>query len=289
MAFTFDPTLKDLARDEPRDFLATFDEPTNEPVELVNVDLSTITRAADFVVGIGDPLKEILHLDLQAGPDADKHNDVLVYNVLLYQHKKVPVHSILVLLRPQAKHSNQTGTVAYEARPGRGKMEFGYEIVRLWEWPAEGFLTGPLGTAPLAILGKLAEDVALEKGQASVVQQLVERVLKDAAPEKARRLLTASYLLTGLRVRRDVARNLFRGVQAMRESDTYLAILDEGRDEGRLEQTRKMILRQGRELFGEPDKTTTATINALSDLERLERMSVRLVRASGWEEILQTE
>ena len=92
------------ASDQPEDFLATFDEPTNEPVELLNVDLSTITRAADFVVGIGQPRKQITHLDFQAGPDANKHRALLVYNVLLHQEYEVPVHSILVLLRPQAKH-----------------------------------------------------------------------------------------------------------------------------------------------------------------------------------------
>ena len=49
MALTFDATLKDLARDQPVDFLVAFDERPDEPVSLLNVDLSTITRAADLV------------------------------------------------------------------------------------------------------------------------------------------------------------------------------------------------------------------------------------------------
>src|SRR5205823_5222057 len=200
------------------------------------------------------------------------------------------VHSIVVLLRPQATHYNLTGTVAYEPRPGRGKMEFGYEIVRLWERPAEQLLVGPLRTLPLAPLGQLPEGASLEDGLAAVIQRMVERVMSEAAPEKAKLLLTASYILTGLRVHRDVALNLFRGVRAMRESDTYLAILDEGRDEGRLEELRAGILEQGRIRFGPPDESLRAEINALTDLERFRRMRARLVapNLSSWQELLQT-
>jgi hypothetical protein len=45
-----------------------------------------------------------------------------------------------------------------------------------------------------------------------------------------KKLLTDAYLLTGLRVRRAVAVRIFRGVRVMNESDTYLAIIDEGRE-----------------------------------------------------------
>jgi hypothetical protein len=48
---------------------------------------------------------------------------------------------------------NLTGTVVYEPRPGRGKMEFGYELVRLWEHPAEELRAGPLGAAGKASRG----------------------------------------------------------------------------------------------------------------------------------------
>jgi len=40
-------------------------------------------------------------------------------------------------------------------------MNFSYEVVRLWERAAEELLIGPLGTAPLAMLGALPEGVAL--------------------------------------------------------------------------------------------------------------------------------
>src|SRR4051794_31479736 len=120
MPLRFDATLKDLAGIHPGQFLTEMDGPTSLPVRLLNVDLSTITTATDIAFGLGDPLAEVVHLDAQAGPDADKHRKVLAYNALLHRLYRVPVHSILLLLRKQAQHSTQTGNIHYAARPGRG-------------------------------------------------------------------------------------------------------------------------------------------------------------------------
>jgi hypothetical protein len=45
MAMTFDATLKDMARESPHGVLAAFDRPP------------TVRRAADLVLGIGDPVR----------------------------------------------------------------------------------------------------------------------------------------------------------------------------------------------------------------------------------------
>src|SRR5437763_7034597 len=144
MAMTFDATLKDMGRDSPQGLLATFDRPPSVPLKLLNVDLSTVTTAADLVIGLGEPLQEIIHVDFQSGAAAWKHADLLVYNALVYRYYHVPVHTIIVLLRPEAAHANTHGAVAYSPRPGRGKMDFSYEIVRLWERPAEDLLAADL-------------------------------------------------------------------------------------------------------------------------------------------------
>src|SRR5262249_183377 len=183
MAMTFDATLKDMGRDSPEGFLAAFDRPPTAPVKLLNVDLSTVTTAADLVLGLGEPLEEVIHLDFQSSAAAWKHADVMAYNALLFAHYHVPVHSIVLLLRPEAAHSNMNGGIRYAPRGGRGNMDFGYEIVRLWERPATELLPGDLGVAPLAVLGRLPEDSSLEDGLALIAKRLVERVLSEAPPE----------------------------------------------------------------------------------------------------------
>jgi hypothetical protein len=276
--------MKDLGADYPHDFLATFDCATTEPTRQINVDLSTITTAADIVLGLGDPLREIVHIDFQASADKDKGADVLVYNGLLYRQYRVPVHSILVLLRPQAAHSDVTGGIGYAARPGRGKMDFGFEIVRLWERPAETLLAGPLGAAPLAVLGALPEGADLVEGLTGVAQRLIERLEREAQAGQKKLLLTAAFVLTGLRLKRQQALQVFAGVRAMRESDTFLAILDEGREM----EARRVIRLLANRTLGEPDEPTVTRLEGITDIDRLERIIQRAGEAASWQDLLDT-
>jgi hypothetical protein len=97
MPMPFDATLKDLARAYPADHLTAFDRPPAGQVVLLNVDLSTVTTAADLVVGLGAPPEEVVHIDFQSSAAAWKHADVLVYNALLHAEYHVPVHSVVIL------------------------------------------------------------------------------------------------------------------------------------------------------------------------------------------------
>jgi hypothetical protein len=284
MAVTFDATLKDMGRDSPRGFLAAFDRPPTVPVKPLNVDLSTVTTAADLVLGLGEPLAEIIQLDFQSSAAAWKHADLMVYHALLFAHYRVPVHTVIILLRPAAAHANVNGVIRYAPRPGRGSMDFSYEIVRLWERPAEELLAADLGVAPLAVLGRLPEGLSLEDGLTAVAQRIVERLMNEAPPDRVKKLLTDAFLLTGLRVRRDVAARIFRGVRAMHESDTYLAILDEGQEKF----ARETILVVGEERFGPPEEAVRVQLANITDLDRLKRMVRRAVKAANWQEILET-
>ena len=68
----------------------------------------------------------------------------------------------------------------------------------------------------------------------------------------------------------------------MRDSDTYLAILDEGR----IEEVKKLILRLGPKWLGVPAENVAAALAAITDLERLERLHQRLGDVRSWEELL---
>jgi hypothetical protein len=284
MAMTFDATLKDIGRDSPVGFLAAFDGPSALPVKLLNVDLSTVTRTADLVLGLGEPLAEIIQFDFQSSAAAWKHADLLVYHALLHAHFHVPVHTVIILLRPEAAHSNLDGAIRYAPRPGRGSMSFSYEVVRLWERAADELLNADLGVVPLAMLGRLPKELSLEDGLAAVAQRVVGRVVNEATPERSKKLLTEAFLLTGLRVPRLVAARIFTGVRAMEESDTYLAILDEGQEKF----AREAIMLFGEERFGPPDEWVKVQLNNIMDLERLRRMVRRAAKVANWQEIFET-
>jgi hypothetical protein len=196
----------------------------------------------------------------------------------------VPVHTVVILLRPEAAHANLNGAIAYAPRPGRGKMEFSYEVVRLWERAADQLLAADLGVAPLAMLGRLPEGLSLEDGLTAVAQRLADRLTREAPPDLAKKLLTDALLLTGLRVRRDAAVRIFRGVRVMQESDTYLMILDEGKEQG----IRETILFLGEDHFGPPDDAVKAGLTNITDLNRLKRMVRQTPKVASWQEILQT-
>jgi len=98
----------------------------------------------------------------------------------------------------------------------------------------------------------------------------------------------------GLRCSEELASQLLEGVQKMQESTTYQAILREGRNEGliegRITEAQRMLLLQGEVRFGAPEEATRNAIEAIRDLECLERMSKRILDASigDWDGLLDT-
>ncbi len=210
-----------------------------------------------------------------------------LYNVLVHDRYGEPVHTVLVLLHRRADRSDLTGTHRYELWPGRGGVEFRFEVIRIWEVPVEALLSAGVGVAPLAPLGRLPEGVTPQEAMAAVVQRLEERVVTEA-PDDAETLLTAAFILTGLRLDKAQLRQLFQGVRAMRESSGYQIILDEGRIEGEIRGVRATILRQGRKRFGPPGEAVESALQAITDLERLGRMSERVLDASDWQDLAAT-
>ena len=70
----------------------------------------------------------------------------------------------------------------------------------------------------------------------------------------------------------------------MQESDTYLMILDEGKEK----QAKTAILLVGGKRLGPPDESVKARLDGITDLERLDRMILQAITAVSWQEILDT-
>lgn len=284
MPLPFDATLKDIVQTYPHDFETALRLTGPQPAAVLNVDLSTISAATDIALGYGDPPVAITDLNFQSARDPDLADRVLLYHALLRHRFHVPVHSVVVLLRPAADDTTLTGRLRYQGQPRRGKMEFRFEVVRLWQQPVRRFLRGGLGTLPLATLCQLPEGVSPEEGLAGVIRQIIERVEQEMPSEQGRKLLTAAFVLTGMRIPRDVALQLFQGVRVMHESDTYQMILEEGETRG----LHRTLLSLGRKRFGEPSQAAQDTLLGITNIERLRRLSERLLDVTTWQELLDT-
>jgi hypothetical protein len=280
MPFIFDATMKDMVGMQTSDYAAYFDMPSNRPSSLLNVDLSTISAATDVVIGLGTPVEEITDLNFQAGPDPNVANRLLLYNSLLRFHYDIPVRSILVLLHPKADHTSLTGLISYKS--GKSRLEFEYEVVRVWKQSAERYLNAGLGITPLAVLGALPDNVQEIDALREVVEKIEARLLAETTPENAARLLKAAYNLTILRVPRQNRGDIFRGVGIMKTG--YDELVEEG-----VKQTQKILLRLGRRQIGVPTTEVEASIKSINDLDRLERMTEAVLNAKDWQELLQTQ
>ncbi len=286
MPFPFDATLKDIVQDHAPEFSPAFGLPRDGPVAALNVDLSTLSAATDVALGYGEPLREVVDLNFQSGADPEVPWRAHLYNAAFGHRLHVPVSSILVLLRQAADHPNLTGKVHY----GRGatRVQFNYKVIRLWQRPVKPFLVGGLGLLPLAPLCALPPGQSLEAALADLIRQIDRRLRAEADEAEAKRLLTGAFILTGLRVSYETAGVLFRGVAGMQESSTYQHILEEGRQEGRVRQAQKYILRLARQRFGAPRKGIEPAVVAITNLERLDRMIDRVLQAADWNDLLST-
>jgi hypothetical protein len=282
MAFRFDATQKELVRLTAGDYAASFRLGPAGSAHLLDVDLSTLSAATDAALGFGDPLDAIADLNFQASADAFLPERGLLYNAALRFRFHFPVRSLFILLRPDADHRSLSGSLSYGEPPHR--LEFQYEVIRVWQRPAEQYLNGSLGLLPLAVLGELPASVAPETALHDIAERVAARLRAEAPHERAVRMMEAAFILTGLRVRRPRLRHIFRGVDLMSETTAFEAMVEEGE----IRQSRKILLRQGRQRFGPYDPETESAIKAIEDLELLERMVDAVLTANSWQELLAT-
>lgn len=97
---------------------------------------------------------------------------------------------------------------------------YNYRMVRLWQEDPELYLTAGVNLVPLAPLTHVAENAL-----PGLVRRMADRINVESA-DRANKLWTATYFLMGLRVLKQFASQVLKGVQKMRESTTYQAVLE---------------------------------------------------------------
>lgn len=195
--------------------------------------------------------------------------------MLAHHHTGLPVRSIAVLLRSKAQRANLSDRVDYE------KLSFQFDIVRMWEVPADDLSRAGVGLLPLAVVGKPPGGTTREQALPGQVERIADRAERDAKPEIGK-LMTATYILASMHVEPAVAREVINHVLNMKELPGYKLILEEGA----IDHMHELILKAGRKKLGEPTEKQAAKLKAIQDLDRLDRIVLEASTAKGWDALL---
>ncbi|MGL6074749.1 MAG: hypothetical protein ACRC8S_11360 [Fimbriiglobus sp.] len=274
----------------------TFGEPTS-----IDTDLS-ITSQADKLIRVEASEPYLLHLEIETSGALEMPSRLLHYHVNAERVHKLPIWSIVLLLRPSGNPSDLTGI--YDRRFfQKDCLTFRYTVISIWKLRFEMLLNSGPGLIPLSMLTNEAVS-----DKEACLSQVYERLREESTSSKMLEDdMSSIYFLMGLRHDRDILRNLFREfAMTLEESSTYQDVLEqgrnlgylagrnEGRDEGRnegvamgeIQKLRVSILRLGTKRLGAIPEDLAAKIQAESDTPRLDAMLERVLDAKTWAEIL---
>lgn len=276
----YDATTKYLFDLGPADWLTATGLAPDGAVHPLETDLSTVTAQIDKLVRVEGPEPWLAHVELQSSRDRDLVLRLLQYNALLQARYDLRVESAVVLLRRSADSRALSGLFRRARPDGTAQLEFRYTVVRVWEQQIEALLGGGLAILPLAPLADVERDEL-----PALLRRVDVRLQREAIPAEADRLWMATFWLSGLRYNPDETRPLFEGIRVMKDSATYQAVLAEGRAEGRREAARELLLRLGTKRFGPPGPRVRRSLASLTDFERIEQLTERLLDVASWDEL----
>jgi predicted transposase/invertase (TIGR01784 family) len=231
-SFMFDNTCRFLAEHFSADFASWLLGEAVELTELKPSELSLNPIRTDALILLQSE-DSILHIEFQRVPI-----DEIPFRMLDYRtrgHRKYPDKTMRQVVIYLTKTDSEKAHVNHFSLE-RTHHEF--EVIRLWEQPAEVFLRYP-GLIPFAALGDTEDPEA-------TLRQVAQRVQQIPDPEAQANIIAASAILAGLRLDDDIIFHLLRR-DIMQESTVYQAIFAEGRAEGDARQRRNVInlLRRG--------------------------------------------
>lgn len=298
MSKQYDATTKRLVEMQPEAWLrlalGAGQETPLPPVRVINTDVSTVTAAVDHVLRVEADEPFLVHLEFESRYHPENPKRLRFYNVQLNYGQNLHVRTVLPLLRRGADGPTLTGRITEGSEGEEDLLAFHYRVIRLHEMNPEPLLTGDLGTLPLAPLAAVPA-----RELPAVVQQVEERLAREAEPDRAQDLWAATYILLGLNYGKTFISELMKGIRKMKDSTTYRAILAEGKAEGkaegrvegkaegRAEEARSLLLRLGAKRLGKPDETVQAHLATVADVDELERLIERLLEVENWAELLQ--
>ena len=289
----FDVTLKTMVEIGPGDWTVFAGQPA-APTRVIDADIATVSGAADKVLQVEASTPYLLHVEFVSGHDAATLPLTLnKRNILLEDRHDLPVRTVVVLLQPSADSPVLTGQ-RQRGFPGEVPYNvFGYQVERVWRLSVEQLLRGGAGTLPLAPISAVTE-----ADLPGIIEQMQRRLRRRDARRREADVWYATKVLLGLHHEPDMVDVLLRGVLSiMKDSSTYQAIVEEGRQEGwqkgrvegAIEALRKVLLHLGTEQFGVPSGRTQKTLAKITDADLLEALIARLRTAESWHALLAEE
>ena len=274
-----DVSAKELILDEPAAWADRFGIGPPGTVSVIDSEITTLTASADKVLKVDAPAPYLLDLEPHSYHDKDLARTLWYRQVALDYKHNLPVLTVLILLRKEADSPGLTGGYERQLPDGWLTNRYNYRVVRLWQEDPEPYLTGGVNLVPVAPLTKVTK-AALP----GVVRRMDRRINAEPKP-RMDKLWMAALLLMGFRYDEKLATQLVGGVwKNMRDSTTYQALLEEGR----VAEAQRLLLMLGGDRFGEPDEPTRGTVESIHDVERLERMTMRVYDANvhDWDDLL---
>ena len=277
-----DVSTKELIWEGPAAWVERFGVGPPGPVSVIESEIATLTASADKVLKVDGPIPYLLNLEPHAYHDINLPRTLWYRQVALDYKHKLPVLTVLILLRKAADSPGLTGSYERHLPDGSLVNRYNYRVVRLWQEDPDLYLTGGVNLVPLAPLTKVTK--AALRG---LVRRMDRRINAEPKP-RADKLWAATYVLMGWRYDEKLATESLKGVWNMHESPTYQAILREGRNEGRVVEAQRLLMLLGGNRFGEPDEATRGAVEAIHDVNRLEALSLRIfdVDVRDWDELL---
>lgn len=284
MAKTYDNAFSRLIDDHLADWAAYLAERVGlppGPATAVETDLSSNLQA-DRLIRVAGSEPGLIHLELETSSRLGLPNRLLSYNVAAWRTSGEPVRSVLMLLRPSAQASDQTGrlTLSHGDVP---YLTFDYLVIRLWRESPDALLSGGPGLAPLALLTNAAK-----ADMESVFAKFLARLQRPDVPSIMRDdLLNSTFVLSGLRHRPDRMALLYKDfIMTLEDSSTYIWIRDKGVVLGEVAALRRSILKLATSRFGQPTAADAATLAGITDAGKLDKVFDSALVATGWSDLL---
>jgi predicted transposase/invertase (TIGR01784 family) len=213
----FDNICKFLAENFSTDFATWL---LGEPITLTELspqELSLEPIRADALILL-QSAQNVLHLEFQTQTDPEIPFRMLDYRVRVYRRfPDKAMHQVVIYLKPT---NSELARQSVFSIPGT-RHEF--QVIRLWEQPAEVFLRTP-GLLPLAVLSSTDNPETILNDVAQQINSINE--LKTQS-----NIAASTAVLAGLVLDKEVIKRILRS-DIMRESVIYQEILEEGKAEG---------------------------------------------------------